>query len=112
MFTRKRHKSPKYGSLALVAVVLALPVARAGDADLGEAIAGSCVACHGENGAKPITNNPVLAGQHEGYLLQALKEYKSGKRANAVMAAQVGEMTQRDFENLAAYFAGQESPLK
>lgn len=83
----------------------------AGDADIGEAIAGPCVACHGVAGASPIADYPIIAGQHEKYLIYVLNAYKDGKRKNAVMEQQVAELTKRDLENLAAYFARQESSL-
>jgi len=102
---------------AVVPVAVALSatvasVASAGDAKIGESIATPCVACHGENGAAPILNYPILAGQHEDYLKTTLIQYKSGKRNNAVMSAQVAQLTERDMANLAAYFASQGSPLR
>lgn len=95
----------------IIASLLIVP-AQAGDAGLGEILAAPCVACHGEAGAKPISNYPVLAGQHEKYLLHTLRAYKSGQRNNAVMAGQVVELSADDMANLAAYFAAQESPLE
>ena len=38
-------------------------------------------------------------------LAQALKDYKSGKRDNAVMKGMVGALTDGDITNLAAYYA-------
>lgn len=71
-----------------------------------------CAACHGPNGAKPITPDyPVLAGQHRNYLEHALREYKSGVRKNAVMASQMGALSDADIKALAAYFASQQAVL-
>lgn len=84
----------------------------AGDAEVGRVMAQPCIACHGEAGAKPIANYPIIAGQHKKYLLHALRSYKNGRRANAVMAGQVSGLSDADIANLAAYFAAQPSPLR
>ena len=34
-----------------------------------------------------------------------MKDYKSGKRANAVMKALTGPLSDQDLQNLAAYYA-------
>jgi cytochrome c553 len=74
--------------------------------------AAACAACHGPNGAKAILPDAaVLAGQYANYLEHALHEYKSGKRKNAVMAAQAAALSDADIRELAAYFSSQVSPL-
>ena len=51
-----------------------------------------CAACHGQDGNKTLDNTyPKLAGQYSDYLLKTLKEYKSGKRSNAIMAGQANQ---------------------
>ena len=76
----------------------------AGDVQAGKAKAAACVACHGANG-QGVAPNPALAGKSEDQLLQAMKDYKSGKRANAVMKALSGPLSDQDMANLAAYYA-------
>lgn len=74
--------------------------------------AATCVACHGEGGAKPIAPNyPVLAGQYASYLEQALKDYRAGVRKNAVMAPQAAALTDAEIRALAQYFERQPGPL-
>ncbi|MEK6806121.1 MAG: c-type cytochrome [Pseudomonadota bacterium] len=74
--------------------------------------AAACIACHGPNGAKPtLPDAAVLAGQYNNYLKQALHDYQSGARKNAVMAAQVKSLSKTDIQELAKYFSAQESPL-
>lgn len=100
--------------MAATALALACSAAPAiaGDAALGEEKAVTCIACHGEGGAKPISPQyPILAGQYADYLEQALLQYKSGSRKNMIMAGIVASLTEEDFKNLAAYFAAQDSPL-
>jgi cytochrome c553 len=68
----------------------------------------TCVACHGTDGAKTVTEDyPILAGQYGDYIVQALKEYKSGKRKNAVMAGIVTGVEEKDFPAIAQFFSQQ-----
>lgn len=76
----------------------------------------ACAACHGENGLgvdAPLTPKPpVLAGQHVDYLEQALTTYHNGRRKNVVMGGMAALLTtDEDIKVVAAYFAGQPSPL-
>jgi cytochrome c553 len=69
----------------------------------------TCVACHGTDGAKTISDDyPVLAGQQPDYIVNALKEYKSGKRKNPVMAGIVAGVKEEDFPALADFFSQQQ----
>ncbi len=83
------------------------------DPEAGKAIAEKvCAACHGVDGNKPAApENPILAGQYPDYLAKALTDYKSGKRANPVMKAFAGQLSKKDIENVAAWFASQQSNL-
>lgn len=75
-----------------------------GDAAAGKAKAATCAGCHGANGEgkKP---NPPLAGMAEDKFVQAMQDYKSGKRPNPVMKTFSAKLTDADFANLAAYYA-------
>jgi cytochrome c553 len=66
-----------------------------------------CSACHGQNGLSAAPNWPSLAGQHEDYLVQVLWQYKNGERKDAVMAGQVLNLSDKDINDLAAYYAAQ-----
>ncbi len=66
-----------------------------------------CAACHGADGNSAITLNPKLAGQHPDYLLKQLTEFKSGKRANAVMSGMAAMLSDADMKGVANYFASQ-----
>lgn len=94
--------------LAAAAVAVALPAyAGQGSYEAGKSKSASCAACHGADGVSQIPAFPVLAGQHQDYLYQALKDYKSGKRANPIMAEQVKTLSDADLRDLAAYFSRQ-----
>ena len=64
-----------------------------------------CAACHAATGNSVISLNPKLASQHPEYLEKQLTEFKSGKRANAVMSGMAAMLSDEDMKNLAAYFA-------
>lgn len=68
----------------------------------------ACSACHGNNGISVNAMWPTLAGQHEDYLLQALKGYRDGSRGDPVMSAQAALIAEEDVAILAKYFAGLE----
>jgi len=70
-----------------------------------------CAACHTSDGNSVITLNPKLAGQHPEYLVKQLAEFKSGKRANAVMSGMASMLSDEDMKSLAAYFASQNLAL-
>ncbi len=70
-----------------------------------------CAACHAPDGNSVITLNPKLAGQHPEYLEKQLTEFKSGKRANAVMSGMASMLSDDDMKNLAAYFSSQKLTL-
>ena len=79
--------------------------------------AAACVACHGVNGlgvAAPLDPKPpILAGQHEDYLIEALKSYRNKRRKNVVMNGMAQLLaTDHDLDVVAHYFAHQPSPLE
>jgi cytochrome c553 len=89
---------------ALSAFALALPAQAAGNAQAGKAKASGCVGCHGAKG-EGVAPNPALAGKSEDDMVQALKDYKSGKRANATMKAMAGTLKEPEMADVAAYFS-------
>jgi cytochrome c553 len=96
-------------STILVAAVVALfgiagAAQAAGDAAAGKAKAKACVGCHGANG-EGVKPNPPVAGKSEDELVQAMKDYKSGKRVNPVMKSMVSSLNDQDMANVAAYYA-------
>lgn len=84
------------------------------DVNKGQAIATSvCAACHGADGNSASAAFPKLAGQHQGYLLKQLRDFKvkpgekAAARQNPVMAGMVASLSDQDMANVAAYFASQ-----
>lgn len=100
----------------LVALAFASATAWAsGDIEAGRQKSAVCAACHGANGnATADGQYPRLAGQYADYLAQALHEYQNGtrehpalgmRRGNAIMQGMAAPLTDRDIDNLAAYYA-------
>ncbi|MDO9166698.1 MAG: c-type cytochrome [Rhodoferax sp.] len=68
----------------------------------GEAsYAAVCAACHAADGNSGIPVNPKLAQQHPEYLVKQLQEFKSGKRANAIMSGFAATLSDADMKNIA-----------
>ena len=64
---------------------------------------GGCTACHGKDAKSPIMPvYPKLAGQNEAYLLQQMKDIKSGARNNGMTAAMKGVMHMVNDDEMAA----------
>jgi cytochrome c553 len=66
---------------------------------------GVCASCHGAEGNSAIPVNPKLAQQHPEYTAKQLAEFKSGKRANAVMLGFATALSEEDMRNVGAYLA-------
>ncbi|MFL6622030.1 MAG: c-type cytochrome [Sulfurifustis sp.] len=89
----------------LILSALIAPAALAGDPQAGRQKSAPCQACHGADGNSTGPQFPRLAGQYPDYLVQALMEYKNGERKNPIMAPFAAQLSPRDMEDLAAYFA-------
>ena len=80
------------------------PAEAAGDVAAGKTKAALCAGCHGATG-QGVPPNPALKGKTEDEFVEAMKDYKSGKRNNAVMKAFAVQLNDQDIANLAAYYA-------
>lgn len=80
-------------------------------AKVGEKASAACAACHGKTGDSDLSGFPKLAGQYESYLVQSIKEYRSGDRENIIMSGQVSNLSIGEIEALAAWFASQQGGL-
>jgi len=89
------------GTVCLVAIT----AHAAGNIEAGHAKAAVCMGCHGPNGKSPNPKWPNLAGQVPGYISKQLADFKSGVRANPIMAGQAAALNKQDMANLDAYFS-------
>jgi cytochrome c553 len=96
--------------IALVVLMMIACSVQAGDAAKGQKKASEvCAACHGADGGKPSApDQPVLAGQYYDYLVQALSDYKVGRRTNPIMKGFAAQLSKQDIDDLATWFSGQQ----
>ena len=88
--------------------LLSQPAFAQGNAERGEAIAYTCLGCHGIDGyrnAYPSYRVPKLGGQTASYLVIALRGYRDGTRAHPTMVAQASSLTDQEIDDVAAYLA-------
>ena len=76
----------------------------AGDVAAGKTKSAKCSACHGANG-QGVPPNPALAGKPEAQQVQALKDYKSGAKANPIMKGMAASLSDQDMEDISAYYS-------
>ncbi len=79
-------------------------VAQAADVAAGKAKSIVCAGCHGSDGISILPNYPNLKGQKAAYTEKQLKDFKSKKRNDPIMAAQVAALSDADMKNIAAYY--------
>jgi len=91
-------------SLALANDKPAAP-AKADPAKGAALYAAVCTSCHGADGNSVAPTFPKLAQQHPEYIVKQLTEYKSGKRANAIMMGFSAGLSEDDMRNIAAFVA-------
>lgn len=69
----------------------------------------NCIGCHSIPGYKAsfptVYSVPLIAGQSEKYLANALIAYRKGDRDHPTMRAIAGSLTDQNIADLAAYFA-------
>jgi cytochrome c553 len=92
--------------IALVALVSAANASAAGDWKAGRGKAMLCQACHGTDGISKVPDAPNIAGQTEPYLITQLEAFKSGARKSETMSLVAKELSDKEIEDLAAYFSG------
>jgi cytochrome c553 len=103
--------------LIMAAVVSALSTAclAAGDPAAGKDKAITCATCHGADGKREIPllqgGMSKLAGMDEHKLLAALMAYRYGRRLHPMMQFFVLPYSDKDLEDIAAYYSGLKDPL-
>ena len=117
-------KSKSITLAGATALALSFTAGSAAAADLSAGQAAfekfACASCHGADAKTSVMPSyPVLAGQHEDYLMHALRAYQRGAtgsttvnaRNNAVMTAMVQQLSDADMRNIAAWLAQLPSDL-
>lgn len=94
-------------ALSLLMAVLAHAESAKPVAAKGQVLSVACAACHGADGNSAIPLNPSLAQQHPAYIAKQLANFKSGARANAIMAGMAAGLTAEDMAHLGAWYGSQ-----
>jgi len=89
----------------LIVLGLVTSIDAVADASAGEKKAQLCLICH--KPAMPNALAPLLDAQPAKYLVQAINEYKTGKRSDPglLMKTNVGSLSARDIRDIADYFS-------
>jgi cytochrome c553 len=96
------------GLAATASIAVAQTPPPAGDPEKGRQKVAMCQGCHGIPGwrtAYPeVYQVPKIGGQHPVYLVNALKDYKSGARTHPSMRAIAASLSDADMADIAAYY--------
>ena len=65
----------------------------------------ACALCHGVSGLSTLPNAPHLAGQPAIYVVEQLRNYRSGKRQNEVMNVIAKNLSDAEISHLGAWFS-------
>jgi len=68
----------------------------------------TCAECHNLDGISVMPKFPKLAGQRLDYIIKQVRDFRDGRRRNdgGQMAAIAADVSDKDLEKSAAYFAG------
>jgi cytochrome c553 len=94
---------------ATVPAATAVAAPLVGDAGKGKQLTYTCQGCHGVTGYKnayPNYHVPKIGGQTPQYLVNALSEYRTGKRKHPTMQAQAESFSEQDIADIAAFLSG------
>jgi cytochrome c553 len=82
-----------------------------GNAKAGQGKVAMCIGCHGipeyRTAYPEVYRVPILGGQNQAYLENALHEYKKGDRHFETMHAITASLSDQDIADIAAYYATQ-----
>jgi cytochrome c553 len=85
--------------------------AKKGDAEGAKGKTSMCIGCHGiplyQTVYPEVYKVPKIAGQTPQYIVKALQAYRSGERSHPSMQGIAKSLTDKDMEELAAYYGGE-----
>ncbi len=118
---RLRNRSPRVKNSAFIpgVVLAALSAVATGVSAQTAALQGNaeaarnknsmCIGCHGipeyRTAFPAVYPVPMIAGQSQGYIVSALKEYRAGERSHPSMRGVAGSLSDQDIADLAAYYS-------
>jgi cytochrome c553 len=80
-----------------------------GNPENGRALTYTCQGCHGVEGYRniyPHYHVPMIGGQSQTYLVNALQQYRTGTRKHPTMQAQAQSFSDQDIADIAAFLSG------
>jgi cytochrome c553 len=83
--------------------------AQSGNAEAGKVKSAVCGSCHGADGNATLPGVPSLAQQPALHTFLQLVQFRAKRRADPQMSAFVEKLTDRDLQDLAAYYAAQQA---
>lgn len=92
----------------LCALLFLLSSALSAETPMRNPVINTCLGCHGVpsyTNVYPTYHVPRLAGQHQEYLVAALKEYRSGNRQHPTMTLQARSLSDEHIQEAAKYFS-------
>ncbi|MBC8210047.1 MAG: cytochrome c [Gammaproteobacteria bacterium] len=78
----------------------------AGEAS-AEALSYTCAGCHGTNGASGGPAMPSIAGMSLAYIVESMKDFKSGERVSTIMTRIAKGYDEDDFTKMGKFFSAQ-----
>ena len=90
--------------IAVVSTMVLASQVQAGDAQAGATKAAACVACHGSASFPGIFPIVQLAGRDADKLATKTNKYRTGKLISPMMNLAVMPMTDKDVEDVSAYY--------
>ncbi len=100
-----------YFRIACLSLLVAA-AAHAENEEAGRTRAQVCAVCHGQFGISVDPAAPNLAGQPAAYLVEQLRNFRSGKRENPVMSVIAKPLSDEDIDALARWYASIEIEVK
>jgi cytochrome c553 len=94
------------GVAASAVALLSSPAALAAQDVQAKSWAASCAACHGTNG-RSVGGMPALAGVPKQNILNAMKDFRDGKRPATVMHQHAKGYTDDQLARIAEFFSQQ-----
>ena len=104
-FLMKLLITPRWIGAFCALVFLAAPAAGQ-EPKAARALAATCFTCHGPDGRSVGGVPPAIAGRDKAGLLQAMQEFKAGKRPSTIMQQHAIGYTDEQLDLIAGYFAG------
>jgi len=92
------------GAAAAVATA-AIPAVHAAEVSYAQVLANTCAGCHGPDGLSHAPAAPTIAGVSPEILINAMRDYRDGKRSGTIMPRIAKGYTDEQIKLMAEYFA-------